>query len=66
MDGGIRDAQFTGDLGNRLAAGLCQLYCFSLQLGRLGLLRFLHALFPPLRRVYPKISLLYKSGECSR
>jgi len=41
----------------------CQLAAVSLR--GVGLLHFLYALFPPLRIVYPKISLFYKSGESS-
>jgi hypothetical protein len=63
MNGGIGNAEFTGDVCNWLAARLSKPYGFSLKFLRIGLLW--HAFSSPFGIVYPKISLLHESGGSS-
>ena len=65
MDRAIANAQFTGDLGNRLASGLREPGCLPLELLRVRLLDFLHDSGSPSGIVYPKLSPFHKSGGTS-
>ena len=63
MDPLIGNAQLTGDLGNLLPAGLSEPYRLAITILRVCHLDFLHDPCPLSGIVYPKISLLHKSGE---
>jgi hypothetical protein len=52
-------------LSDRLTTGLHQPDCLLLKLRCVGLLHFLHDPFPPLERVYPKLSSFHKFGAGS-
>ncbi len=61
----IGNAQFTGDVCNRLSAVLGEPHQLALKLLRRIILDFLHGPCPPLVRIYPKLSLLHESGASS-
>src|SRR5260370_19597291 len=65
MVGAVGNAQLTGDLSNWFATGLCEPYCFTLKFLGVRLLDFLHVPASPSGIVYPKLSLLHKSGGSS-
>jgi hypothetical protein len=65
MDPRVRNAQLTGNLGTRLATDLGESHRLALKLLRRGLVDCVHDPGSPSGIVYPKLSLLHKSGETS-
>lgn len=65
MDRRVGNAQLAGHLRDRLATGLGYLHRFMLKLWCIGPLDILHDPCPPSGTVYPKLSLLHKSGARS-
>lgn len=65
LDGAVGNTLFAGDLSNRLATGLGEPHCLSLQLLRIGLLDLLYDPCFPSGIVFSKILLLHESVSSS-
>jgi hypothetical protein len=61
----VGNTQFTGDVCNRLSAGLYELNRLALKLLHRGLLDFMHDPCPPPVRIYSKLLLLHETEAIS-